>query len=395
MESALRSKETIFVYLDMSHVLITSFGMREGRHLPDLRRAAVQWASWAAPLVQMTPHDFHDSPSAATLPLIDLAAFAPAARGRGQALDALRAAARRFGFFRIAGHGVPPALDVRLLAQARAFFLLPEADKQAVAMLRSPHFRGYTRPGAELTRGRADWREQIDLGRESPPLPAAPGLPAAARLHGPNQWPPGLPAFRSAVEAWQEAIEAVLLQVLQACMEALGQPRDALLPLHRDAPWWTMKLIRYPGRAADGSDQGVGAHKDGELLSLILQDGIGGLQVQTAEGHWIEAAPTPGSYVVNIGEQLELASDGYLKAAVHRVVSPPPGRERLSAAFFLGARLDSAIPALRLPPALAHEATGYTRDPDNPLLRDVGANTLKGRLRSHPDVAARHHPDLG
>lgn len=328
------------------------------------------------------------------LPLIDLSALAPSAPGRARELHALREAAREFGFFRIGGHGVPGALDAALLEQARALFALPDADKQAIAMLRSPQFRGYTGAGAEITRGRVDWREQIDLGREETAHARTPGLPPALRLHGPNQWPAALPAFRRTVLDWQQAIERVLLDVLRACAEALGQPREVFAPLYRDGPWHSMKLIRYPGRAVGGDDQGVGAHKDGELLSLILQDGVGGLQVQTAAGDWIEAAPSPGSYVVNIGEQLELASDGYLKAAVHRVASPPPGRERLSAAFFLGARLDSTLPALELAPELAHAASGYTRDPDNPLFRDVGANTLKGRLRSHPDVAARHHPDL-
>lgn len=330
------------------------------------------------------------------LPLIDLSALAPDAVGRDAELARLRQAAREFGFFRLGGHGVPPALDETLREQARQLFALPDADKQAIAMRHSAQFRGYTRPGAELTRGRSDWREQIDLGREEvaldPAALGAAGASAALRLHGPNQWPRTLPHFRNAAQAWQLAMEDVLLRVLEACAEALGQPRGVFRPLYRDQPWWTMKLIRYPGQSGD--DQGVGAHKDGELLSLIAQDQAGGLQVQTADGDWIEARPTPSCYVVNVGEQLELASDGYFKAAVHRVRSPAAGTERLSAAFFLGARLDSRIPALTLPPALASEARGYTRDPANPLLHDVGANTLKGRLRSHPDVAEAHHADL-
>lgn len=327
------------------------------------------------------------------LPSIDLAALSPHTPGRERMLQTLADASRQLGFFRVVNHGVPPALDAALLAQAAQLFALPDEAKQAIAMRDSPQFRGYTRAGAEITRGRADWREQVDMGREEPAL-APPLSHPALRLHGPNRWPESLPALRGVVAAWQQAMEQVLVQLLQACAEVLGQPRDAFAALHRGGPWHTMKLIRYPGHAADGAGQGVGAHKDGELLSLILQDNQGGLQVQTATGDWIAASPTAGSYVVNIGEQLELASDGYLTAAVHRVVSPPAGHERLSAAFFLGARLDSTIPALQLPPALAAQAQGYTRDPRNPLLHDVGANTLKGRLRSHPDVAARHHADL-
>lgn len=327
------------------------------------------------------------------LPLIDLSRLAPGAIGRDRELLALRQAARRVGFFHLGGHGVAPALDAALLAQARALFALPDAEKEAIAMVNSPHFRGYNRVGAELTRGRADRREQIDIGAEREAIPQGPGVPAWTRLQGPNQWPAALPAFRPTVLAWQDAVSDVLLQLLRACAEALGQPRDAFAPIYDGGPHPSLKLIRYPGRGDTGGDQGVGAHKDSELLTLILQDDTGGLQVETEDGRLIEAVPRPGTYVVNIGELLELASDGYLKAAVHRVASPPPGRERLSAAFFLGARLDATVPALQLPPDLAREAAGYTRDPDNPLFRQVGQNTLKGRLRSHPDVAARHHAD--
>ena len=79
---------------------------------------------------------------------------------------------------------------------------------------------------------------------------------------------------------------------------------------------------------------------------------------------------------------------------MHRVVSPPAGEDRLSVAFFLGARLNSEVPLLALPPHLAAEARGVTQDPLNPLFREAGKNYLKGRLRSHPDVARRHHADL-
>jgi isopenicillin N synthase-like dioxygenase len=154
-----------------------------------------------------------------------------------------------------------------------------------------------------------------------------------------------------------------------------------------------VKLIRYPGRDNTQSEQGVGAHKDAELLTLLLQDTRGGLQVETARG-WIDVTPRPGTFVVNIGEQLELTSDGYLRATLHRVVAPPPGTDRISVAFFLGARLDATVPLLHLPPALARQAHGPESDPNNPLFRNVGQNYLKGRLRSHPDVARRHHQDL-
>lgn len=325
------------------------------------------------------------------LPVLDLSRLD--GPERDDCLRDLRDASRRVGFFYLVGHGVPPALEAALWHEARAFFALPDGAKLAVGMIQSPHFRGYTRAGREITRGRPDWREQFDVHSERQALPWRAGEPVWQRLQGPNQWPADQPGLRPALLDWQAALTAVAIRLLSAFAGALEQPADIFVPITRDLPNQAMKIIRYPGRAAGEDDQGVGSHKDSGLLTLLLQDEVGGLQVQGTDG-WIDATPLPGAFVVNIGELLELASNGYLKATVHRVVSPPAGRDRLSVAFFLGARLDSEVPLLDLPPDLTAEAEGPTADPLNPLFRQVGENYLKGRLRSHPDVAERHYGDL-
>lgn len=329
-----------------------------------------------------------------SLPLLDLRRLDGDAQARESFLRELRTAAREVGFFYLRGHGVPAELEAAVIEVSRRFFTLPDADKLSVAMINSPHFRGYNRAGAELTRGRADWREQFDIHAERAPWPPTDGAPGWTRLQGPNQWPAALPELRPVLLQWQAELTRVATRLVSAFAEALEQPADALAQIYEGTPNQTMKIIRYPGRAPGDSDQGVGAHKDSGLLTLLIQDNRGGLQVQAEDGRWIDAVPVPGAFVVNIGELLELASNGYLKATVHRVVSPPPDTDRLSVAFFLGARLDATVPLLNLPPHLAAEATGPTADPDNPLFRNVGENYLKGRLRSHPDVAQRFHADL-
>ncbi|MBL8699578.1 MAG: isopenicillin N synthase family oxygenase [Alphaproteobacteria bacterium] len=340
----------------------------------------------AAPL-----RDLHaDAPA---LPLLDLSRFEPGHPARDESLADLRRQARSFGFFYVTGHGVPDALVADLLATARRFFALPESAKHAIEMVNSPHFRGYTRAGLEHTRGRPDWREQIDIGAERPALPRDPAAPAWTRLQGPNQWPATMPELRPIALRWQEEATRLAIRLVRAFAAALGQPEDVFEPIYAAKPNQLIKIIRYPGREATASDQGVGAHKDSGFVTVLLQDDRGGLQVETDAG-WVDARPIPGTFIVNVGELLELASNGYLRATIHRVVTPPAGTDRISVAFFLGARLDSTVPLLRLPPALAAHARGVTQDPANPLFRDVGQNYLKGRLRSHPDVARRHHADL-
>jgi isopenicillin N synthase-like dioxygenase len=326
----------------------------------------------------------------ATLPTIDLRSFET---DRESFLVDLRRAARETGFFYLVGHAIEPELIEQVLTLSRRFFALPENDKRAIEMIKSPHFRGYNRAGLEHTRGKPDWREQIDIGAEREALPFDPSAPAWRRLQGPNQWPEALPELKPALLRYQAEVTTLAIRVLRAFAAALKQPDDVFEPIYTPSPTQLLKIIRYPGRAAGDGDQGVGAHKDSGFVTILLQDKVAGLQVEGEHG-WIDAPPAPGTFVVNIGEILELASNGYLRANVHRVISPPAGGDRLSVAFFLGARLDATVPVLDLPPELASDARGLTQDPQNPLFHEVGRNYLKGRLRSHPDVARRHHPDL-
>jgi isopenicillin N synthase-like dioxygenase len=212
-------------------------------------------------------------------------------------------------------------------------------------------------------------------------------------MQGPNQWPEALPELKTVLTGWQQDMTQVALELLRGFAEALQLPRNAFDNLYGEYPNEHIKLIRYPGRSESESSQGVGAHKDSGFLTLLLQDDQPGLQVEVTPDNWIAASPLPGSFVVNIGELLELASNGYLRATIHRVVSPKAEKERLSVAFFLGAQLDAVVPVYQLPDSLARLALGPASDPLNPLLREVGWNYLKGRLRSHPEVARRFYPE--
>lgn len=327
------------------------------------------------------------------LPTLDLSLFEGTAQQRYEFLENLRHAARDVGFFYLTGHGIDSALLKQVQDHARQFFALPESEKAAVGMINSPHFRGYNRAASEITRGKPDLREQFDLGAERETLPLQADSPFWARLQGPNQWPTALPELKPLLLEWQQAMTRMSLRLLGAFAQALSLRADAFDQLYGDKPNEHIKLMRYPGTATGEGNQGVGAHKDSGFLSFLLQDQQAGLQVEIEEGRWIDALPRENTLVVNIGELLELASNGYLRATVHRVVSPPVGGERLSIAFFLGAQLDAVVPLYPLPTALLREARGPASDPDNPLFRDVGWNYLKGRLRSHPDVARRFYAD--
>jgi isopenicillin N synthase-like dioxygenase len=306
----------------------------------------------------------------------------------GQLRERLREVAHEVGFFYLIGHDVPAALTRRVLAAARRLFALPQAEKDAVAMVRSAHFRGYTRLGGELTGGEVDWREQIDIGPERNPV-GGPGKPDYLWLQGPNQWPAGLPELPGVIAEWDAALGAVARSLLRHWAASLGSPPDAFDAAFAETPATLIKVVRYPATAA--GSQGVGAHRDAGVLTLLLAEpGSQGLQVRPGRngGGWIDVPARDGAFIVNIGELLELATSGYLRATEHRV-NLRHAADRISVPYFFNPRLDAQLPALSLPRELAARAS-LRADPADPIFSVYGRNAWKSRLRAHPDVAAAH-----
>lgn len=328
------------------------------------------------------------------LPFVDISRFHAGEAERAAFVAELRAILFDHGFFYLTGHGVDPKLVEDVLSTAKRFFALPLEEKLKIEMVKSPHFRGYNRAGYERTCGEQDWREQLDINTEGDAVQPGPQTPAWARLLGPNQWPEALPELKPLLLAYQAEVTRVGIDVLKAIAAALGQPEDVFAQIYEPSPSQLLKIIRYPGRDVAETEQGVGAHKDGGFVTVLLQDRVEGLKVQTEDGVWLDAPPVPGTFVINTGELLELATNGFVRADVHAVTAPPKGVERFSVAFFLGARYDATIPVIDLPEDLRRKERGVTADPKNPIFRNVGLNHLKSRLRSHPDVAEAHHGDL-
>lgn len=325
-----------------------------------------------------------------SLPILDLSQLDAGDDAAARFRADLRAATRDVGFFYLTGTGIPADLEQRLHRAARDFFALPDADKLAIENVKSPHFRGYTRVGGERTKGAVDWREQIDIG---PERDAVVGGPAFNRLIGPNLWPAAQPELRAVVGEWHAALSGIARKLLRAWALALGAD-ESYFDDHFGEPSTLIKIVRYPGTTDPEPQQGVGAHKDSGVLTLLwVEPGRGGLQVER-DGEWVDAPPVDGAFVVNIGELLEYATNGYLKATNHRVVSPRAPHDRLSIPFFFNPALDTKLPLIDLPADLAAHARGVTQDPANPIHSLYGENALKSRLRAHADVAAIHHADL-
>lgn len=265
-----------------------------------------------------------------TLPVVDVAAFAsgtdhdtPAAAAAAAQIDTVF---RELGFLLMSGHGIEPDVKERMLDQLRAFFALPIEQKNAIAIGRSPCHRGYvgiateTLDDANTLAG--DLKETIDSGPEQGP--DHPEVLAGTPLHGPNQLP-DLPGFRA---AWQDyftqAVEAAV-RVQRGVAVALGLPVDYLLDLPGEN-LYHFRMIHYPPQRrlppAEGQ-LGCGAHTDYGSVTVLADDGVGGLQVMRRDGTWIDVQVPDDHVVVNLGDLMAIWTNDLYVSNPHRVVNPP------------------------------------------------------------------------
>ena len=282
----------------------------------------------AAALTPLVRTPFH------AVPTIDFTAFRQGAPPERRAVaERIGQACREVGVFNLTGHGVPEELVASVFREIDRFCALPESDKQALHMRRSPHFRGYFGAYDEKTEtgSPGDLKEGLEIGTE-PDGSALPDLPT--RLLGPNQWPADLPGFRSTVEAFFQALIGLSTELLRAFGESFGLPPDTFTRGLR-TPISRLKLLRYPQQPAadEGALLGCGAHTDYSVLTIVAQDGVGGLELQNSAGDWIPVPPVERALFVNLGEQMARWTNDVFLATPHRVVNRT-GRPRRSAAFF-------------------------------------------------------------
>jgi isopenicillin N synthase-like dioxygenase len=270
------------------------------------------------------------------LPIINMATYrAGEPDAKARLIAEIADKSRRLGFFYLVNHGVPEALLADQLAWSRRFFDLPQADKAAVDFRNFPVRRGYEPMALQtLQAGMApDQKEGFTIGRE----PEASDPPSP--FEGPNQWPsvrPGFGAagFRWQTEAYREAMTGLGQDLCGLFAASLGLPEDYFAEaLAR--PSVVVRQLRYPPQPRDAASDrlGCGAHTDWGLITILLQDDCGGLEIET-EGRWIEAPPVPGALIINLGDMVVRLTAGRYASNTHRVLNKAPERDRYSVATF-------------------------------------------------------------
>jgi isopenicillin N synthase-like dioxygenase len=251
-----------------------------------------------------------------SVPIVDIGGLrSPERSEREWVAGEIGKAAGEVGFFYVSGAGVEDALFERMLAATKEFFALPTEEKMRHYIGLSKCHRGYVPPGEEgLATGMPELKEAFDTALD---LPADdPDYLAGNPMLGPNRWP-DLSGFVEAVTAYYHAVLDVGHRLLWAFAVALGEDPDTF-SRHATKTPSQLRLIHYPYNPAAEDVHGIGAHTDYECFTL-LKPTAPGLEVLNGAGDWIDVPPVPDTFVVNIGDMLELWTNGAYVATSHRV----------------------------------------------------------------------------
>jgi isopenicillin N synthase-like dioxygenase len=254
---------------------------------------------------------------------------------------------REIGFFYLTGHGVAPEAMCAMIDWTARFFALDEPVKRR--LLVGPTRRGYEPFGLQALDADAppDIKESLLLGLDQGP--DHPMVQRGLANYGANQWPDetALPGFRAFAMAYFDQVYDLGRMLMAIFATAAGLPEDHFEPMLKD-PMATLRLIHYPPQPGPVVDNqiGAGAHTDWGAVTLLLQDEVGGLEVQNADGEWLYADPHPGAFIVNVGDMMPVWTNGAYHSNAHRVRNRSPKRDRYSAPLFIDPHYDAKVECL-------------------------------------------------
>ncbi|KAF0917926.1 hypothetical protein E2562_021642 [Oryza meyeriana var. granulata] len=276
----------------------------------------------------LRPHPAtHDAVHDDGLPVVDFGRLLdPGLAGQEEAAK-LSHACEDWGFFQVVNHGIAEETVEEMKRDVMGFFHLPLAEKTPFAQ-QPGWIEGYGQAFVNSEEQTLDWADLYFLATQPP------------SYRDLRFWPPEPSTFRRSMDRYSAETQRVATELLRAMARNLGL-RDAG-KMTRIAAAQHMRMNYYPPCPAKERDRvlGVSPHSDAVGLTLLLQvSPVQGLQIRR-HGAWIPVDPIPGALVANVGDVIEVLTNGRYKSIEHRAVVDAR-QERVSVAAFHSATFGS------------------------------------------------------
>lgn len=263
------------------------------------------------------------------IPIIDISGL-HSEEERPQILQQVGKACAEWGFFQVVNHGVPHGVMDEMKAACSRFFQQPPEERNKH---RSQNFEAplaYSTSFNPCKEKANDWKDVFYV-RDFPGM-------------GCNGFDMAPEICREAFQEYRRAVQMLANLLHEAIFESLGLSLDYVKKAVPGIPWLAMGVNYYPQCPDPSLTLGATVHSDSCSLTILLQDEVPGLQIRKGD-EWIQVKPLANSFVINIGDQIELLSNGKYKSIEHRVVTNLKNA-RISISCFFGPKEDAKVTPL-------------------------------------------------
>ncbi|KAK9078195.1 hypothetical protein SSX86_002252 [Deinandra increscens subsp. villosa] len=261
------------------------------------------------------------------IPLVDLS--------KPDANHLLVKACQDFGFFKVVNHGIPLKFINKLESEATNFFSSPQSIKEKAG---PPDPFGYGNKSIGRN-GDVGWVEYLLLDVKN------------GSNYDKIQHPED---FLCVVDDYVTAVKNMACEILEMMADELElEPRNVFSKLLMDEQSDSVFRVNYypPCPEVEESEKdggnliGFGEHTDPQIISVLRSDNTSGLEISLRDGSWVSVPPDSESFFINVGDSLQVMTNGRFKSIKHRVVANTK-KSRMSMIYFGGPPLNEKIAPL-------------------------------------------------
>ncbi|KAL3376963.1 hypothetical protein AABB24_003406 [Solanum stoloniferum] len=244
-------------------------------------------------------------------------------------LNRFHLACKEWGFFQLVNHGVSSSLMEKVKTEIRAFFDLPMEEKKKFEQ-EDGDVEGYGQAFVVSEEQKLDWSDILYM------------ITLPTHLRKPHLFPKLPTSLRDALEQYSTALKELAMKILYVMARALGMKAGDINVLFKQDGTQMVRINYYPPCPQPERVMGLCPHTDAIGLAILLQvNETEGLQIKK-DGAWIPVPYLPDAFVVNIGDILEIVTNGIYKSIEHRAIVNKD-KERISIATFLSPKLNGDL----------------------------------------------------
>jgi len=266
---------------------------------------------------------FTSAPDCSSIPVVDLE------KTRPEVAQALVKACEDYGFFKVVNHGVPQHLIDSMEAEAKKLFALPLCEKERAGPA-DPYGYGSRSIGHN---GDVGWIEYLLLHSD---------LKHVQQRYQAIS-PDNYMNFCDTASNYISSTRKLACDILELLAEGLGLPEKTFSSFITDVGSDSVfRLNHYPPCPDPSNVVGFGEHTDPQILTVLHSNDVGGLQILSRDEKWVTVSPDPSSFSINIGDCMQVLTNGRFKSVRHRAVTNQLS-SRISMMFFGAPALDATI----------------------------------------------------